>query len=346
MNTFTYSDKLETATTMRKPVETFLHIDSNDRYKFDPVNLLYNDTKQINENNFILNNNQNFNAGYFKRLAVTEVDLPFVTPNVNQYNNKLWFQGEDTDLLYALIPEGFYTGEELADTIEASLNSGTDTFQADGTVLAYGNPNWTVSYNSDGTFTFENSEDTFAISTGFASQWDVQSVRGRKTINDLIGFNYGGPEPALVDSQTGGVASLAFTRYIDVVSNKLTKFQNAKDGLTQINNYNGILCRIYLDNSTNIINNMRYTGTIHTTEGVPDSFGMTTLTPYVPFQFGTRPVVNIYREYKNPKWIEWNRNEFVSDLDIKLYDDQGQLLYIPTKNQGSNFYLTLQLSES
>jgi len=328
MNTFTYADTLENATTIRDPVETFLHIDSNDRYKFDPQSLLYDNTVIKDENNFIINNNQNFNTGYFKRLAVTELDLPFVTPNVNKNNNKLWLTGGNSNvvanaaLIYCEIPEGFYNGTELANIMETTMNSATGFNLPDGTPINFGDPDWTVTYNLDGTFTLDNTTDYFFVSTGKDTQWDVPSVRGIKTLNDIMGFNYGGPEPALLDqTQTGGVASMSYTRYIDVVSNKLTKFQNAKDGLTQLNNYNGILCRIYLDSGLN--------NSLLDTE-----------------PFGTRPCINLYREYKNPKFIQWNRNEFVSDIDIKLYDDLGQPLYIPTKNQGSNFYLTLQLSES
>jgi hypothetical protein len=225
-------------------------------------------------------------------------------------------------LVYAPIKEGFYTGTTLATAIETQLNSATGLYLPDGTVFNYGNPDWTVTYNPDQTFTIENTTEYFYISTGDQDIYPDAYIRGQRTINDLIGFNYGGQfitgTTQGVLTQTGGVASLCYTRYVDITSNKLTKFSNAKDSLTQLE-YNNIICRIYLDNDVNISGEA---------------------------PFGVAPCVNLYRQFKNPKWIQWSPNEFISDLDLKLYDDAGQLLYIPTKSQGANYLLTVQLSES
>lgn len=331
MNTFTYSDKLETAVTIRNPTETFLHLDSNDRYKLLRSNLVQYDNTYIKDNNnFSISNSKTFGAGMFKRLAVTEVNFPWVTPNINERNNKFWFvliSAGPAPFVYSpcyiVIKEGFYTGATLATALQNQLNTPNG-------IIVYGGgtatePGWVVNYNADQTFTITNNNISFYISVASNDIIADPSIQGVKTINDLTGFNSGGIFPGQppytypgYNTTTSGVASLAYTRYVDITSNKFTKYANAKDSLTQLD-YNNIVCRIYLDNDVNI-------------SGADP--------------FGVSPCVNLYRQFKNPKWIEWNRNEFISDVDIKLYDDSGQLLYIPTVSQGSNFLLTFQLSES
>jgi hypothetical protein len=62
--------------------------------------------------------------------------------------------------------------------------------------------------------------------------------------------------------------------------------------------------------------------------------------------FGSRPNV-IYRQITNPKAMLWNKNQMVSAIDMKLYDDTGNPLYIPRNNWSSADYLfTFQMSES
>ncbi len=79
MNTFTYSDKLENATTIRAPVENFLNIDSNDRYVLSSGQL-YQNAIIKNNSDFIISNSKTFGAGLFKRLGVTEVNFPMGNP--------------------------------------------------------------------------------------------------------------------------------------------------------------------------------------------------------------------------------------------------------------------------
>ena len=61
--------------------------------------------------------------------------------------------------------------------------------------------------------------------------------------------------------------------------------------------------------------------------------------------FGSRPV-DMYRQIANPKYMMWNKNEMVSAVDIQLYDDTGELLYIPFQDWDANYLITMLLSES
>jgi hypothetical protein len=92
-----------------------------------------------------------------------------------------------------------------------------------------------------------------------------------------------------------------------------------KDCLTQLN-YTDIIYRLYLENE----NDLPLTD---------DTY------------FGSRPS-NLYRQIANPKYIQWNKNEMISTIDIKLYDDTGNLLYVPFNEWDANYLLTVQSSES
>ena len=112
---------------------------------------------------------------------------------------------------------------------------------------------------------------------------------------------------------------MSYTRYIDFVSTNLTKHQRLKDSLTQLN-YTNIIYRLYLENSLDM-------------PLTDDTF------------FGSRPV-DLYRQVTNPKYMMWNKNEMVSAVDIQLYDDAGELLYIPFQEWDTNYLITMLLSES
>jgi len=105
----------------------------------------------------------------------------------------------------------------------------------------------------------------------------------------------------------GGLPTMRYTRYVDICSRTLTKFQNLPDAQTQ-SNYDSILYRLYIEDPT-------------------------------------QPNV-IIKEITNPKYILWNENEMITSIDIQLRDDKGNLLPIPSENWDNNYLLTLQMSES
>ena len=128
------------------------------------------------------------------------------------------------------------------------------------------------------------------------------------------------PSTTFTNAYAGGIPTMAYTKYIDFVSNNLSKHQRLRDTLTQFN-YTNVIYRLYLNNEL----------------GMPttnDTF------------FGARPVINLLRQIKSPKWFMWNKNEMISAIDMKLYDDSGQLLYVPATDINANFQMTVQLSES
>lgn len=313
-NKFIYPETDEKATTIRSSQYAFLHIDSQDRYPLTKDGVYKG--FPTNPNSLYINNQKISGAGQIKRIGVTEIDFPWTTPNVNERNNKLYLGLANVDIansnVYVEVTEDWYRPSELSNILTYNLNNNLKQYPS-GTLTTIAGNTWTVFNNSkNSVFTIFNSNAnvSFNLSAHETISQDLTTLMGYE---DLIGAPYG-------NFVTSGIPTMAYTRYIDVCSSTLTKFQNLKDSLTQYN-YNDILCRIYLDNPINT--------------PVSDT-GF----------FGSRPCINLYRQFESPKYIEWNNNEMITSLDIKLYDDAGQLLYIPKINWDNNYFLTLHLSET
>jgi hypothetical protein len=97
---------------------------------------------------------------------------------------------------------------------------------------------------------------------------------------------------------------MAYTQYIDVCSNALTKFQKLKDSLTQFT-YTDVICRIYLESGLNI-------------SSPNDGY------------FGCRPAT-LNRQIKDPKYMMWKVDQMIGGIDISYRDDSGNFLYMPQK---------------
>jgi hypothetical protein len=310
-STFIYPDKEEKVNTIRYPQSAFLLIDSLDRYKITRGQKILNplvSRQEINPNNILINNQKTLGMGSIKRLAVTEVFMPLVTPNVNERNNKLYLFSDSTgEYYYINVDEGFYTPEELADKITSILNdSGWINFDDNLPELGFGGV-WNCSV-VNGKFKLEAGED---IGNWAIVSYYVDEITLANLMNLL---NAGNKNTSTLNFAVGGIPSMAYTKYIDVCSKTLTKYQNLSDTLTQ-QNYTSILCRIYLsDNNDN--------------------------------EFSCKPHLNYSVQYATPKYIIWNDNEMITSIDIQLYDDAGELYYIPKDEWDYNYILTMQMSES
>jgi hypothetical protein len=337
-NTYSYPDRNEQTLTMRPAHGALFLVNSDDRYQLD-VNNTINNQNAINPNNFQINRQKLFGAGPIKRYALTEINFPWTTPNVNVNNNKLLMYltvvgGAGPVPVYVpILIEAFYTPTSLASALQSQLNDGSATggfynFIDNSHFGNGGVTDWTVVFNqTTQTFTIAEPSNTLIFSV-LVNNENLQyfSPMPAKTLNELMGFDYGGTQPVLSGSQTSGIPNMAYTRYIDIVSQTLSKYQATKDAQTQYN-YADVIYRLYLDN------NISLNGVNGTNLNVTN-------------YFGCAPCININKQIQNPKFIEWTGDEYLNNIDIKLYDDNGQPLYIPTKNWSSNFLLTFLMLDS
>jgi hypothetical protein len=118
------------------------------------------------------------------------------------------------------------------------------------------------------------------------------------------------------NTQFLGSPQLLFTKYVDIVSERLAKFQRVKDADTLLTNKTNHVWRVYT--------------TAPSTRVDPTS------TPG-PFDICIDP--------NTPKHSMWSIDEAIYELDFKLYDEWGQLLpWTPEYN--TEFQLTLLASET
>lgn len=319
LQTFTYPEIPENSITTKHQNEAYFFIDSVDKYSLIPNSSSYDLTTGKNQSNYLINHQKIYGYGEISKLALTEIQWAWTTPNVNIRNNIFFFAVYVSGTLtnyYVEIPEGFYLPSELAVALQTALNTTQYiNYPSNTSAIPYGQPDWLVSVDSKtNAFTVSNSNSSII--------WAPTPPVNAPSINTLMGFpaiNFGSITSAgqLRNSWTGGIPSMQYTTYVDICSNALTRFEVVKDSLTQFS-YTNIIARLYLSDGLNQPN----------------------------IYFGSRPSV-IYRQIQDPKWIKFNHNQQLNTgIDIQYYDDKGQLLYIPdTSLVGNNQIFTIKMCE-
>jgi hypothetical protein len=321
------------AITVRPASTALLTIDSEDRYQ-DYLDARENPTSPYN---FTIRKNENLMAGFFTRLAVTEVNFPWTIPNINQKTNKILvsydINGTFTALTTIVIPVGFYTPAQLAAQMQIkvrALDAGLASF-----VMAYGQ-DISLSVGISGeepSFSYRTDISVNTISfdplpyNTTAYPYNSQT----KQLFDLLGF-----EDANSIQATNGIGAYTYCqaiRYVDIVCNVLTSVSALKDNTSQPV-VRDMLCRVYLGDGG---------GTGQSTTKPSDA-------AFCPP--GCMPLT-IYRNFTNPKQIQWLPNQNIpGTLQFQVYDDAGDLLAnsladpAVAYSQATNFSFTLLVSEN
>ena len=328
---------VEDATTFRNPSVALLCVNSADAEIFNKTTGARVDDKTPAE--IYINYGKPFLFGYMTRLALTEVNINWATPNVNPLNNNLTIQVDNitTDeslILRITIPVGFYTPSELALAVQTQF---TDAF---GDFLNLGahavdpiEVNWI------------NQSSSFNILVVEPNVWDEFSIRILSSsvfrpvgasvpvalpsldydLTDMMGLTQVEAGAVSFKAIVGGYASMLYTPYIDIVSSILTKNQNVQDGDTFKLSSTAKLTRLYLSNE-NIVG--RYEKLVP----VYNASGVITSADYETNIIGCRPFC-FKREFQTPKQISWNTTENVDVMDLSVLDYKGNPVYITPKAQ-------------
>jgi hypothetical protein len=290
----------------RPPASAQLLVASTDRYNQLFDRLLFPKTSA----NWILNKQYNILNGYFTRLAITQLNINWNLPTIVEGKNDIFniiFEddGVETDISI-LIPEGFYSGAELADEIETLVKAHPDydNLWLFNVVYGAGNFNFFVA-------------NTYEIV--FTPQDLVPPVTAQEiAINRLyatIGINIDNFDFAV--TQVGGPAPMVYTRWLDIISSRLTQFQRVKDASTQPQTATtDIIARVYASPPNVLCNG--------------DSFSL----PW-----------NTTIDYNTPKHIKWEVNQAVNNFDIQVYDEWNELMYW-TPQYATEYNFTFLASET
>ena len=205
------------------------------------------------------------------------------------------------------ITQGFYTPTTLAAAIQAAVQTAT------------GAATFTCSWNTAPNLNVFTFSDTTPFFFGFP-----QSLQTSYPANEATRFyNTIGATPNMFSpaatSMTSGIPTMQFTRWIDLCSSGLTKFQRVKDSTTlPADSYTTTVARLYLAPPSNpAVQEAIYSGT---------------------------PVTWTV-DYNTPKYIKWDVREVLSNFDLQLKDEYGTLLWW-SPQYSCEFCFTLLASES
>jgi hypothetical protein len=339
----------------RPPSDALLVLDSEDRSSSSSsaggAGILIPQTQPYN--NFRLQRPQNLLQGGFTRLQLTEINFPYAVPNIVD---------KITDFFYVQVPslangfarisvfgaavnqDAFVTGDELADSIKTELNADVVVGTAAGVTweVKYRYPGVVGLTNTNGMYIRAGLTATPATGVPFILLPFTPSSLGnvpvpQKSLLQLMGFDPLTSWDYITSPSVyklSWYAPLTFTQYIDIVSDKLTYYQNVKDGSTKSSSSTNIICRLYVSDETS---------TFPVTGQYWDTVNEEAVTYNVWTPPGSSPFL-IHRQYTDPKTFSWEKNTSIDYIDIKLYDDGGNLLYTPPEGL-PNFQITFKASE-
>lgn len=292
------------AMTSRPPAFAELLIDSLDRYP-NGIPVWAN---QTSSSDWRTNFQQNILYGYFTRLAITQIQFFWNLPTIiGGYNDEfsITVTGTGAGTYTINLQQEWYTPDELAQAIQASL------------ILAVPTGGFTC--------VFVPQDRAFNIQSGAGTtfQLDAPANNAQNRCFITCGFY---PNPVGNDV-IFGIPTMLPTRFVDIQSAYLTKYQRVKDSTTlQSPTVSNVIARVYPTAP-----NTRVPLLAQTALRDSDSIGSN---PFV-----------LCIDYNTPKHIKWSPEEAVANFDLRLLDDFGEL--IPwSVNAGCEYQLTLLASES
>ena len=300
----------ESGTPIRYPSTALLCVNSADAELFNKT------TGERIDNNYpnrvYINNNRPLMFGYMTRVALTEVNMQWDTPNVNPNNNTITISvfnltTNDDSTIRSTLDIGWYKPSELAAELEAQLNADWATFLN----AAAGQEPWSVTVDPKTLHITINALTPSAPGDFNDFSFSIVSCTARNNpglpaipldLTNMLGLTPSTLASDYWTSITGGYASYQYTPFIDIVSNSLTSNQNVTDGDTTKQVVTSKLTRLYLSNQE-LVN--------RTEDNI----------------IGCRPFV-FRREFEYPKQIQWNSTENIDVIDISVLDFQGNPIFI------------------
>ena len=271
------------------------------------------------------NKQYNLLYGYFTRLALTQLQMQWNLPTIATDRNdriEITIQQDGLEIFngVAQIPQGSYTGTQLAAAIQTAVLASTNRLPPPLVNTFPVGAGFTCTYNTgDGDFTFAVSGVDFSFSL-------TNTSTNNDNLRDMISrtlYTIGMINPAFspIDevSFSGDVAPLYYTRWLDICSDTLTQFQRVKDATTlprALNN--NVIARVYPVAPNTRIND-----------------------EYSAFR---GPAVFTI-DYNTPKHIRWSPDHAINNFDIQVFDEFGQLMAWDYNND-TEYQMTFLASET
>lgn len=340
-----YSSAHSPTDTIRQASDVLLCLDSADRGVSQSVaGEVYTIPITQPYNNFILQKPQALVQGGIKRLKLNEVRFPYAIPNiVTNITNIIWFTihptvGSPVSAKITLTT-GYQSGLDIATNLQAVLNANG----AIGTT-ATGNV-WVVDYTYAGGFIIttgiSGTSDAFTMSPIDPALLGSVPLPAKSALS-VMGFDVINNYDQIVDPANAIVtlasnwAPLSFTQYVDIVSVNLTRFQTIADTNTRQNSRGNLICRLFVADENSVA---PVTAPVFNTQtNAIENINTAQPAGSVPF--------TMHRQFQDPKVFRWENEASINAIDISLYDDIGNLLYVPTAYSSMpNFQISFKCSE-
>jgi|GEM_PF-6717023 len=311
---------VETAVTHRPTATALLGIDSGDRFPDYVTQRQVESTSQnASQWDFRLFKNGSLLNGFFTRLAISEVYMPWTIPNINRRTNvmrvNLLVGGVIVPSIQTLVlPEGFYTPSQLATAVQTAVRNLPDPSAPNPNLAAFTMTYGIKTVSGTGITTvqmpvFEYSLNSPGNSINFGPITAPDSAypyitKQTKQLFDVLGFTTF--NQILSGSTTaGGITFCNFTSFIDLVATTLTNSMPLKDASSGPVSRDVVL-RLYISDPST------------------PSFVSPSSSSFCPP--GCAPFL-IYRDYSSPKQIAWMPNQPVpGSIKFEWYDDNGEPL--------------------
>lgn len=266
----------------------FITLDSNDcKQEPNKVDMLVSSIKALGDNASTIFTN-------ITRINVLSIQMLYITPNVNPRNNQITFWSSNTNSFHTVFmnEENYIDPDKFMDDLMTALNTATGTsgitFQYNPKIDININPTFIIDTNGSGDFYFDAS-CSMAKKGKYLCNLQVDNI----------------PD----DEKTVGPVLLLYTRYVNFVSQALTKY-------AKIQNY-----------TTGYIANILDTLNIPNLDASPLPF-------FIESKDSERSVITSFA---------YNPGDSVSIIDMRIYDEFGELFYIPDEPYGNLFYWEMKL---
>lgn len=277
----------ERGVTVRQASSALLGVSSADRYATNLERQISGTTPY----NVLLTSGQNFLNGFFTRVALTEVRLPWYMSTITERNNKInlvYRVGLALPVTFTItIIPGWYTPTTLAAELQRAIRAPIVSGGAN-------KPSFTVVYNTAPlAFIFFARSNIVGDTFFFETEDAIPNNANSTGLYEMMNWSFNGGD----ESAGSGIPTMLSTEFVDIVSSSLTYPQNVKDGDTG-KTVRDVVARIYLAK-----------------DGVDTD----------PSLLGSAPFV-VYRQFSTPKQIRWDSNLPIGQLQFEFYDDKGFLL--------------------
>jgi hypothetical protein len=282
-------------------------------YYNDTLEGLYYNVGEKPCNNFTLQSQGSYIYGYFTKLIVSQIQLQWNIPTVNEDLNDRFYIADYAEAHLpqeVIIPHGFYYPDELAAILQEIIR-GSTTFNdmevvfipRDGFVFTSA----TAFYFPD---TIELQRRLFLTQLERSIVLKTYRLLGLTSANSLMPAN-----PALIQ-QSYDYPNFLYTPYIDFYSDTLSNYQNVKDTNTSLQSPKGLITRLYVSG----------TGQNQTTVSLS--------------ALGSAPFV-MTSDLNSPKVIRWTPDVTVTSIDFQLRDCYGELIPGDAFGYTTEFQMTL-----